>query len=459
MSKASSRLFNLPLLAAATVVLAVPCSLRSQRQGDDALSLGVSGTHRARYEYLWNQFMQRVPGNDKALSLRTTLLTEVRYETFSVGVELADSRVYLADDDTPLGTSHVNPVDVLQAYVAGNMRDVLSEGDGFRFKVGRQTMDVASRRFVARNRFRNTINSRTGVDLEWTSRKSETVHAFVMVPVQIRVESVADNDPRPDVERTEAVFWGVLLQSRPWSGTIRGALQLYGLHESDSDNYQTRNRNLVTPAIRIYSSPATGRFDFEVESAIQVGTSRATTSPDDLTNLDHRAFLVHATIGRTLPLGWRPRLIVQYDYASGDGDPTDDEIGRFDTLYGARRFEYGPTGIWGAFARSNVNSPGFRVEFIPQPDANGFLAYRAIWLARARDAWTTSGIRDLDGQSGKFLGHQIEGRVRWQVLNDHTTLEAGFARLWCGEFTNRAPNGFPNSTNPAYIYSQVTLQF
>jgi hypothetical protein len=80
-------------------------------------------------------------------------------------------------------------------------------------------------------------------------------------------------------------------------------------------------------------------------------------------------------------------------------------------------------------------------------------------LAQAADVWTTTGIRDTEGASGKFLGHQIDGRIRWQILKGHTTLEAGFARLWLGDFTNRAPNGYRDSANPAYIYSQVIVRF
>jgi hypothetical protein len=235
------------LLAVAVLALAVSATA-GQRHGETNFWLDVSGTFRTRYEHLWNQFQQGAPGDDAALSLRTTLQAELRYSTVTAGFELADSRAYLADDDTPLSTTHVNPVDVLQAYITATIPDLFSDGSSFRFKVGRQTMDVGNRRFVARNRFRNTINARTGVDLEWTSPSTETVRGFVTVPVQRRVNSVVDNEPRLDTERTESVFWGVFLRSRPWSGSIRGELQLYGLHERDSQEYQTRNRDFVTNA-------------------------------------------------------------------------------------------------------------------------------------------------------------------------------------------------------------------
>ena len=42
------------------------------------------------------------------------------------------------------------------------------------------------------------------------------------------------------------------------------------------------------------------------------------------------------------------------------------ENNRFDTLYGARRFDFGPTSIYGPFIRSNLNSPALRLFFKPE---------------------------------------------------------------------------------------------
>ena len=70
---------------------------------------------------------------------------------------------------------------------------------------------------------------------------------------------------------------------------------------------------------------------------------------------------------------WSPRLIFQYDYASGDDDPNDADNNRFDTLYGARRFDFGPTGIYGPFARANLSTPGMRIKL--KPAANMLLAF------------------------------------------------------------------------------------
>ena len=420
--------------------------------------LRLSGNHRTRYEQLWNQFRPGVPGNDMALSLRTSLLAELRFDSLGIGVELADSRAHLTDDNTPLNTTHVNPVDVLQAYISADLPDFLANGARLAMKIGRFTMDVGSRRLVARNRFRNTINAFAGLEMEWTSRDAESVRAFVTVPVQRRVNSIRDNRPQLDIERAESVLWGLSLRSRPSSGSIRGELQLFGLHERDSEEFQTRNRNFVTPGFRLYRNPGPGVVDFEIESVMQAGTSRLSALPEDTTSLVHFAFFIHAALGHTFAGKWQPRLVLQYDYASGDKDPNDDRNGRFDTLFGARRFEYGPTGIYGAFARSNINSPGVRVEVSPQPEVNGFLGYRSVWLAQARDGWTTTNIRDFDGASGTFLGHQIEGRARWRILPGAITLEGGFAHIWLGAFPHTTPNGNHDSSNPTYVYTQLVLQ-
>jgi hypothetical protein len=153
-------------------------------------------------------------------------------------------------------------------------------------------------------------------------------------------------------------------------------------------------------------------------------------------------------------MAWSPRLSIAYDYASGDRDPGDDDQGRFDTLFGARRFEFGPTGIYGAFARSNLSSPGIGGEVRPRGDVRTTVFYRAAWLASARDAWTTSGLRDTSGESGTFIGHQIEGSVRWSILPDRANIEGGFAYLRLGQF----PRAQGAASNPLYIYVQVRVE-
>ena len=129
---------------------------------------------------------------------------------------------------------------------------------------------------------------------------------------------------------------------------------------------------------------------------------------------------------------------------------------RFDTLFGARRFEWGPTGLYGAFARSNVHSVGLRVESQHAKLGNAFVGYRAVWLAQSRDVWTTTGLQDPNGTSGDFLGQQIEGRVRWTIRRDNVHLEVGMAHLFRGRFARTAP-GADREGNPTYVYSQLSL--
>lgn len=140
-------------------------------------------------------------------------------------------------------------------------------------------------------------------------------------------------------------------------------------------------------------------------------------------------------------------------------DPTDDDNGRFDTLFGARRFEFGPTGIWGAFARSNISSPGYRLIIKPHETVSAFIAHRLFWLAQSKDAWTTANVRDVTGQSGDFIGHQIEASVQWQVIPKNITLEAGWAHLVKGEFAEDAPNAPVDTDDSNYFYAQTVLQF
>src|SRR5690606_1151621 len=132
-----------------------------------------------------------------------------------------------------------------------------------------------------------------------------------------------------------------------------------------------RNRRLYTPGFRLLRAPAAGALDFEIEGASQFGEIRQTASPAS-PDLDVDAQTLHADIGYTFDAAWSPRLEFGYDYASGEEDATDGEWNRFDALFGPRRGDWGPSGIYGPLSRVNISSPNVRVEFKPNARTDGF---------------------------------------------------------------------------------------
>jgi hypothetical protein len=195
-----------------------------------------------------------------------------------------------------------------------------------------------------------------------------------------------------------------------------------------------------------------------LESVFQAGHSRSSTAATDTRDLDHFAHFQHVEAGYTFVAPWSPRLVLQFDYASGDDNPNDDNNNRFDTLFGARRFDFGPTGIYGPFARSNLISPGYRLIMKPQATFEVMFAHRLYWLASDRDAWTTSGVRDSTGKSGSYLGVQPEIQLRWDVLPGNVSLEAGAAYVFSGEFVDDAPNS-NDEGDSSYAYVQTVFTF
>jgi hypothetical protein len=121
-------------------------------------------------------------------------------------------------------------------------------------------------------------------------------------------------------------------------------------------------------------------------------------------------------------------------------------------LFGARRLDFGPTGIYGPFARSNINSPGLRVGIAPHRTFEAFTAYRLFWLASATDSWGPAGVRDATGSSGRFVGEHVEVMGRWTPIPNFV-LEVGAAYLRAGEFARTA-----GTHDAAYVYTQTTLR-
>ena len=416
--------------------------------------LSITGSFRLRYEHMDNTFRIVGPAQDELLVSRLLVHARATGERFYGGFELQDSRAWLDQDLTPVGTDDVNALEPLQLY-AGYRTDKLD------VQLGRMTMDVGSRRFVARNRTRNTLNGFTGINARWTLPGRRALQAFLTMPTarlpnNLERAKLRNNEFVLDQEHKERAFWGLYLSGVGLANGFQTDWYLFGIQEKDRPSLPTRNRDFLTAGVRVRKT--TDSWAFEFETALQSGETRATLLPSDVTDLDHRAWFAHAELSRDLAGSWKPSLVLRLDYASGDKDPDDDEFNRFDTLFGARRWEFGVTGIHGVFARSNILSPGLGLRMKPRPSFDLRFDYRPAWLASDRDFLPTALLRDRDGNSGSFIGQQLDARLRWAPAASNLSVDITAAYLWKGEFLTDVPFAPPDD-NILYWYFSANLAF
>lgn len=416
-----------------------------------SVELRFNGSHRVRYESLTDGPRPQAAESDEILVSR--LLASIRWHhgAFFGQVELQDSRAWLHSEATPLGTDMVNSLEPLQFWVGWQ-----SQALPLQIALGRMTKEWTTRRLVARNRYRNTLNSFSGLDAQWRGERWH-VNAFALRPLQ------REPTERPALERNEFEldrsssgqrFLGVEIKpatAPDWS------LYVLKLDESDRPGFATRNRQLLTLGGQwSHLDPHSG-WSQAAELALQTGLSRATRDPEDKQDLDHRAWFAHLELARSWDSPLQPKLRLALDYGSGDRDPTDRRTERFDTLFGARRFEYGPSGIYAIQARANMISPELRWTARVGSGTQVMTAWRGFWLDQPTDSHAGTGYRASESDPSRHIGQQWEARLRHN-LTPAFQLELGAVYLnkgavLRGEDFNRA------DADSRYLYVATTLRW
>jgi hypothetical protein len=398
--------------------------------------------------------------SDRLLAERLLFAVRAGDEKIFAMLELEDARTQLDDPATPLGTDDVNTAEILQAHLGLGFADALRTGDRLALQAGRLTIDLGSRRLVSRSRYPNTVNGFTGLQSAWRGpggAKGIEVQAFYLLPVDrlpAERDRLDDNDMEIDRDNSSVRLWGMFVTDPDLEAGLRGEIYVLVFEEADRPSAPTRNRDFVTTGGRLLKAPARARWDYEVEMALQLGESRRSASAADRNDLDHEAWFAHAHAGWTFEARSAPRLAVRYDYASGDSDPGDDENGSFDPLFGARDFEFGPTGIFGLIPRTNISSPGIVLELTPGSGRQLMFGYRPAWLASRYDGLTSIGARDPSGNSGSFIGHLLEGRLRLDLLPGNLSVDVGAVYVDAGEFLTSQ-----SVDDTTYGYLQTTFTF
>ncbi len=174
-------------------------------------------------------------------------------------------------------------------------------------------------------------------------------------------------------------------------------------------------------------------FDYGVEIAGQTG-SLGTDSIG--------AWAGHWVMGYTATaLRYKPRLVAEYNYASGDNNAKDGKRGTFDQLYPTGHNLYG---LADQVGWRNIKDIRAGVEFKPRPKWACSSFYHHYWLASATDALYAAGsaavVRNVNGTAGTHVGQELDGQAMYS-LSKQVQIGAGFAHLFTGCFLNKTTQG------------------
>lgn len=234
-------------------------------------------------------------------------------------------------------------------------------------------------------------------------------------------------------------------------GTGPARTEIYGLFLRDGLRTAgelarpAETTRIFTLGFRRVRQPKQG-FRYEVENDWQAGSS----GPDR-----QRAVALVAAAGYGWGGRWQPTLGFEYDFASGDKNPTDGRAGEFNNLFPTNHLHYGYADLVGL-----RNLHDFRLtasaRLHPKLTLQG--DYHRFLLARARGPWKNAGGRvlgfDPTGASGRDLGQEVDLTVRFPVA-PHLGFLGGYSLFLPGRFAMLTRGPEPQH----FAYLQTTVSF
>jgi len=356
--------------------LSLGADLRERFEGNDAPNFGVGGPHPEDYVI-------------SRLEVHADLHLGAHVQVFT----------QLQSDFAPWKT-RLTPVDqdrlgVEQAFVAITQ----SVGGGtLRLRLGRQQIAFDLQRFIS---VRDGPNVRQSYDAAWADyeRGPWRLTGFYSLPVQNRDLRAFD-----DYSSSHLTYGGLRIE-RKLSRTTHIAVT-YSVFTQDHARFPSASGNERRDIVDVHASGAGAGLDWDLEAMNQTGHIGAK-------HIEAWAF--GSLAGYTFSgVWWTPRLGLQVDAASGDGNPHDHLLGTFNPLF--------PNGYYVTLS----GYTGF-VNFVhvkpsltlhPTRTLKLMLAAAAQWRETTADAVYTQPdipIAGTAGRPGAYTGTYGQLRADWQV--------------------------------------------
>ncbi|MHB8519236.1 MAG: alginate export family protein [Limisphaerales bacterium] len=385
----------------------------------------------------------------------------------------AEGRESAAVNDDRRPSPDVDTFDLQQGYV------VLGDPKQFPLtaKVGRQEMIYGDERLIGNADFNNIPRTFDAAKIRYENQDL-WVDAFVsrvVLPLDGRFNLPNDYDwfsgvyasTRTLIPRQETQLY--FLSRNVGLGsptTIAAGLPPYATGVSPRDIY--------TIGLRVKSLPGQfGAWDYSGEIAGQFGHYKETApgAPASVAgkNLDQEAMAAYAQLGYT----WKdafasPRVGIEYNFSSGDSNPTDGKHETFDNLFPTNHKFYGYMDF---FSWQNIHDLRFMTSLKPLSKLTVTGDYHAFWLADTHDSFygvtgarrgglaaTPGGGYGINPGYGSFVGSEVD-IVATYAVRSYASAQAGFGHFFVGDYVKSSLAGLGGATDSNWVYVQLLFNF
>ncbi|HEY5891960.1 MAG TPA: alginate export family protein [Chthoniobacterales bacterium] len=411
---------------------------------DGALVFDVQERIRGEYRennYDFNSAVDAVT-DDSWLLLRFRLGLAIKPVSWlKIYAQAQDSREAYSDRaDIPNvnGAEGDDAFDLRQGYI------MIGETKGFSLTAGRQILSYGDERLVGPLDWSNLGRTFDAVKARYAGDKfSVDLFASTVVVFERGAYNQSDFFNGNETHRDQ-VFAGVYFSTTLLDFQTTDGYAFY-LHE-DQKTIGTES-NFGTIGGRVKSNPKKfNGFDYDAEAAFQFG---------DLRSKDLLTGAVHVGGGYTfLETPWKPRIGVEYNFASGDSDPNDGDVETFQNLFPTNHKFYGYMDL---FSWQNIHNPAISFKVSPVKTLTVQADGHLFWLADTSDAWYRANgtpVRPITPSAGSYVGAEIDLTATWKP-SKHYSLQAGYSHFFAGEYVDDTGPG----SDADFGYLMATVDF
>jgi hypothetical protein len=359
-------------------------------------------------------------------------------------------------------------LDLQQAFVTlGNHKEF-----PLSVKVGRQELSYGDERLIGAFGWNSIGRTFDAVKLRW---QTEWFAADVFAS-----HPVVPQDGKFNVDNDHDYFSGVYATTTKIPKHIvdayflaRNSGRLAASDVASPQFPQPSARDIYTIGGRIKSQA--GQFhglDYLIDGAYQFGdyADPRLTPGGVAPRLNQQAFMAILQLGYTFEDVWaKPRLGAEFDYGSGDSNPTNHTHGTFENLFPTNHKFYGSMDL---VSLQNIQDAGLNLTLKPIPRLSLAMMGNALWLADTHDSFYTvagtprGGLMPTSGAGyginpgySSFLGTEITV-IAGLAVSRSLQLEAGYGHFFAGKYIEQtwASSGF-GSRDADFGYAQLTFSF